>query len=77
MIRHYQHLTVDNDRFTCIQRNRHLTVEGEVRSKIALDSSHEVGASLQHKVGQRIAVEAGKEISLKSGAKSWLNPEQS
>ncbi|ENS5605514.1 type VI secretion system tip protein VgrG [Vibrio mimicus] len=69
VIRHDQHLTVDNDRFTRIQRNQNLTVEGESRSKIALDSSHEVGSSLQHKVGQRIAVEAGKEISLKSGAK--------
>ncbi|MBG8944925.1 type VI secretion system tip protein VgrG [Vibrio cholerae] len=69
VIRHDQHLTVDNDRFTRIQRNQHLTVEGEVRSIIVLDSSHEVGASLQYKVGQRIAVEAGKEISLKSGAK--------
>jgi type VI secretion system secreted protein VgrG len=60
---------VENDRYTKIAANDHLTVDGERRIKVSGDHSAQLGASLQQKVGSLTAVQAGSGIHLKSGAK--------
>ncbi|MGY2575133.1 bacteriophage T4 gp5 trimerization domain-containing protein, partial [Vibrio sp. C8] len=75
--------TVENDHFTHIKNNHHLTVEGESRNKITKDQTlmvdgsvhiktgklwaHEAGGEVHLKAGQKVVIEAGSELTIKAG----------
>ncbi len=83
VLRHDQHLTVENDQFTQIKHNQHLTVEGESREAVtgeqvlSIEGSlhvktgkvwvNEAGTEIHVKAGQKVVIEAGSEITVKAG----------